>query len=78
MAALGLESTMFDLSVVAVDGRWVLMDEAEGLLGDFDTRAEALMAAGDFAVTDQEPRYVLILDDGGEWDEAVVPPTSLH
>ena len=69
---------MFDLSVVAVDGRWVLLDEAEGLLGDFDTQAEALSAAGDFAVSDQEPRYVLILDDGGEWEEAVVPPTSLH
>ena len=69
---------MFDLSVVAVDGRWVLVDEAEGLLGDFDTQAEALQAAGDFAVADQEMRHVLILDDGGEWDEAVVPPTSLH
>ena len=69
---------MFDLSVVAVDGRWVLVDEAEGLLGDFDTRAEALRAAGDFAVADQEMRHVLILDDGGEWDEAVVLPTALH
>jgi len=69
---------MFDLSVVAVDGRWVLVDEAEGLLGDFDTRAEALQAAGDFAVADQELRHVLILDDGGEWDETVVLPTALH
>ena len=69
---------MFDLSVVAVDGRWVLVDEAEGLLGDFETRAEALQAAGDFAVADQELRHVLILDDGGEWDEAVVLPTALH
>lgn len=69
---------MFDLSVVAVDGRWVLVDEAEGLLGRFDTQAEALRAAGDFAVADQELRHVLIFDDGGEWDEAVVPPTSLH
>jgi len=75
---LGLESTMFDLSVVALDGRWVLVDEAEGLLGHFDTQAEALKAAGDFAVADQEMRHVLILDDGGEWDEAVVPPTALH
>ena len=69
---------MFDLSVVAVDGRWVLVDEAEGLLGNFGTKAEALQAAGDFAVADKESRHVLILDDGGEWDEAVVPPTSLH
>ena len=69
---------MFDLSVVAIDGRCMLVDEAEGLLGAFDTQAEALQAAGDFAVADQELRHVLILDDGGEWDEAVVPPTSLH
>jgi hypothetical protein len=75
---MGQESVMFDLSVVAVDGRWMLVDEAEGLLGDFETQAEALTAAGDFAVADQEPRHVLILNAGGEWDEAVVPPTSLH
>jgi hypothetical protein len=74
---MGQESAMFDLSVVAVDGRWLLVDEAEGPLGAFDTQAEALKAAGDFAVADQELRHVLILDDG-EWAEAVVPPTSLH
>ena len=68
---------MFDLSVVAVDGRWLLVDEAEGQLGAFDTQAEALKAAGDFAVADQELRHVLILDDG-EWREAVVSPTPLH
>jgi hypothetical protein len=78
MAGMVREFAMFDLSVVAVDGRWVLVDEAEGLLGDFDTRDEALRAAGDFAVADRELRHVLILDDGGEWDDAVVLPTSLH
>lgn len=65
---------MFDLSVMAVAGRWVLVDEAEGKLGDFQSQAEALTAAGDFAVADQEARHVLILADG-EWEEAVVPPT---
>ena len=69
---------MFHLSVVAVDGRWVLVDEAEGELGDFDTRDEALKAAGDFAVLDKEARHVLILDDVGEWDEAVVEPPAQH
>jgi hypothetical protein len=69
---------MFDLSVVAFDGRWLLLDEAEGELGEFATRAEALKAAGDFAVLDQEPRHVLIQDDVGEWDEAVVEPPRLH
>ena len=69
---------MFDLSVVASDGRWLLVDEAEGELGAFDTKDEALKAAGDFAVLDKEPRHVLILDDGGEWDETVVRPPALH
>lgn len=69
---------MFDLSVVAVDGRWLLVDEAEGELGEFASRAEALSAAGEFAVLDQEPRHVLILDDGGEWDEALIEPTCLQ
>ena len=69
---------MFDLSVVAVDGRWLLMDEAEGQLGAFPSKAEALKAAGDFAVVDREPRHVLILDAAGEWDEALVEPTAVH
>jgi hypothetical protein len=69
---------MFDLSVVAYDGRWLLVDEAEGALGEFATQAEALKAAGDFAVLDREPRHVLIQDDVGEWDEQVVEPPLLH
>lgn len=69
---------MFDLSVVAVDGRWLLLDEAEGQLGAFLTKGEALRAAGDFAVADQEPRHVLILDAAGEWDEQLVEPTPVH
>ena len=69
---------MFDLSVVAVDGRWLLMDEAEGQLGAFSSKAEALRAAGDFAVVDREPRHVLILDAAGEWDEQLVEPTAVH
>ena len=69
---------MFDLSVVAVDGRWLLMDEAEGQLGAFSSKAEALQAAGDFAVVDREARHVLILDAAGEWDEQLVEPTAVH
>ncbi len=69
---------MFDLSVVAFDGRWILVDEREGELGEFATRAEALKAAGDFAVLDREPRHVLIQDDVGEWDETVVEPPPMH
>jgi len=69
---------MFNLSVVAADGRWLLMDETEGELGAFDSRAEALRAAGDFAVVDQEPRHVLIHDPSGEWDETLIQPTPLN
>jgi hypothetical protein len=69
---------MFDLSVVAFDGRWILVDEAEGELGEFATRDEALKAASDFAVLDREARHVLIQDDVGEWDETVVEPPLVH
>lgn len=69
---------MFDLSVVAFGGRWLLVDEAEGELGEFATRDEALKAAGDFAVIDREPRHVLIQDAAGEWDEALVEPPRFH
>ena len=69
---------MFDLSVVATGGVWLLVDEAEGELGEFATRDEALKAAGDFAVLDREPRHVLIQDAAGEWEEAVVDPPLLH
>jgi hypothetical protein len=69
---------MFDLSVVAFDGRWILLDEAEGELGEFATKDEALTAAGAFAVLDQEPRHVLIQDDVGDWEETVVEPPRMH
>jgi len=78
MASQGQESAMFDLSVVAAGGRWLLVDEAEGELGAYTTREEALEAAGACAVLDREPRYVLIQDDVGEWCEAVVEPPHLH
>jgi hypothetical protein len=77
-AVAGRESWMFDLSVVAIDGRWLLVDEAEGELGEFATKAEALKAAGDFAVLDREARHVLIQDDVGEWDEQLVEPPQLN
>jgi hypothetical protein len=78
MTIPGQEAAMFDLTVVAFDGRWLLVDEAEGELGEYATRDEALRAAGAFAVLDREPRHVLIQDDGGEWDEAVVEPPVAH
>ncbi|HEY8617051.1 hypothetical protein [Phenylobacterium sp.] len=69
---------MFDLTVTARRGRWVLTDDEEGELGDYATQAEALAAAGAFAQVDAEPRHVLIQENVGEWDEAVVEPLSFH
>ena len=69
---------MFDLTVVACGGRWVLQDDEAGELGRFDSRAEALAAARDYARVAEEPRVVLICDDAGEWDETVVEPTAWH
>ncbi|MFL5294894.1 MAG: hypothetical protein ACJ798_00800 [Phenylobacterium sp.] len=69
---------MFDLSVVAAGGRWLLVDEAQGEIGAYDSREAALSAAGEYAVLDQEPRHVLIQDDVGEWDETVVGPPLLN
>jgi hypothetical protein len=69
---------MFDLTVVAQGGLWVLMDDQEGELGTYATQAEALAAAGDYARVDYEPRYVLIQEEEGGWEVAVVEPPTLH
>ncbi len=69
---------MFDLSVTAHGGCWILHDDDGGELGRFDSRAEALAAAGDYARVDEECRVVLVCDAEGEWDEAVVEPPLLH
>lgn len=69
---------MFDLTVVAQGGRWLLTDDEEGELGSYGSQAEALEAAGTFAQVDAEPRYVLIQEDSGEWVETIVEPPSFH
>ena len=76
--ALGGSGGMFDLSVMATGGVWLLVDESEGPLGEYATRDEALKAAGGFAVIDREPRHVLIQDAAGHWEEAIVEPPQLH
>jgi hypothetical protein len=70
---------MFDLTVVSVGGRWVLINGDEGEVGAFGSRAEALTAAGDYACAiDPEPRHVLIQETSGEWAEVVVEPPAHH
>lgn len=69
---------MFDLSVVAQGGFWILVDDEEGELGSYATQAEALQAARDYARVDFEPRHVLIREEEGDWEEALVEPPLLH
>lgn len=69
---------MYDLTVVAHGDCWVLEDDEAGELGRFESRADALAAARDYARVAEEPRVVLICDDVGEWDEALVEPEALH
>jgi hypothetical protein len=70
---------MSDLTVVSRKGLWMLVDDDDDAeLGAFSSQAEALRAAGDVARVDLEPRHVLIQEPGGDWDEEVVEPPSLH
>jgi hypothetical protein len=69
---------MFDLSVIATGGLWVLADDREGRLAEFPSQAEALEAAAQYARLDDNPRLVLIQGEAGEWFETVVEPTAYH
>lgn len=69
---------MYELTVVARAGRWMLVNEDDAELGAYASQAEALEAAGDYARVDQEPRHVLIQDAVGDWAEELVEPTPLH
>ena len=70
---------MFDLTVVARGGRWVLVDDEAGELGAFASRKDALDAAGSYEWSPyDERRHVLILDETGEWDEALLDAPSIH
>lgn len=69
---------MTDLTVVARQGLWMLVDDDDAELGAFASQADALRAAGDYARVDQEPRHVLIQDPGGDWDEELVEPPALN
>jgi predicted RNA polymerase sigma factor len=70
---------MFDLTVAALGGRWVLVDDEGEELGAYDSQADALAAARDYARVDAEPRAVLIYeDDTGEWDELLVEPPIMN
>lgn len=70
---------MFDLTVVARAGRWVLVDDEAGELGAFASRADALRAAVAYEpVPHEERRYILIQEETGEWEEALVELPRLH
>jgi hypothetical protein len=77
LSGLGMVD-MSELTVMARQGRWMLVDEDDAELGAYGSKAEALQAAGDHARVAQEPRHVLIQDPLGDWDEALVTPPPLH
>ncbi|MBW8814181.1 MAG: hypothetical protein JF588_12215 [Caulobacterales bacterium] len=69
---------MFDFTVRARSGFWVLQDADAGDLGAFESRDEALAAASDWVRLIDAPWPVLVCDADGEWHEMVVEPTPLH
>ena len=70
---------MFELSLTAVDGRWVLEDDELGPIGAYDSQAEALIAIGETrSLADGDPQSVLVLDPDGEWYEFLVQPGRRH
>jgi hypothetical protein len=69
---------MFDFTVRDRGGRWVLQDVECGDLGEYESRDEALAAAGDWVRLIDTPWPVLVCDNDGEWDVAVVEPTQVH
>ena len=69
---------MFDLTVVAKGGWWLLVDDEAGELGAFASRADALRAACAYeALPGDEHCYVLIQEEG-EWEEALIEVPRLH
>jgi hypothetical protein len=70
---------MFDLTVVAKGGRWVLVDDEAGELGAYASRKDALDAASAYEWCPyDEQRYVLIQEETGEWDEALLEAPSFQ
>jgi hypothetical protein len=70
---------MFGLTLVVRGGRWLLVDDEMGELGAFTSRADALRAASDYeSHVGDELRYVLIHEDHGEWEEALLEAPRLH
>ena len=69
---------MFDFTVRAKSGFWVLQDAECGELGAYETSDEALAAAGDWLRLIETPWPVLICDADGEWAQTMVEPTALH
>lgn len=69
---------MFDFTVRARSGQWVLQDVDAGELGAYETHEEALAAAGDWMRLLDAPWPVLVCDEDGEWRELLVEPNRPH
>ena len=69
---------MFDFTVRARSGHWVLQDAEAGDLGAYETHDEALAAASDWVRLLEMPWPVLVCDEDGEWRQTIVEPTRPH
>ncbi len=69
---------MFDFTVRETRGAWRLQDADCGDLGAYDSRDEALAAAGEWMRLIEQPWPVLVCDADGDWHEIIVEPTRIH
>ncbi|HEY3695590.1 hypothetical protein [Phenylobacterium sp.] len=69
---------MRDLTLIARNSRWVLLDENVAELGQFATEGAALTAASGYVRAWRESAFILIGDADGEWREEQLLPESHH
>lgn len=69
---------MFDFTVRDQGDHWVLQDTENGELGRYESRDEALAAAGQWMRLIERPWPVLVCDRDGQWHETEVAPTVFH
>ena len=70
---------MLELTVIADLKDWILVDEDDGEVGRYPSRAHALTAASEYAHwVGCEPPHVLIQTDDGDWEEALVQAPAFN
>jgi hypothetical protein len=67
---------MRDLTIIARNSSWVLLDENATEIGQFTSERAAISAAGGYVQAWQESAFILIADADGEWREERLPPAQ--